>query len=221
MPSGGFLEPEVLSTPEAFDEYPAEQRQTHFIRRTKEEMVYLDGRPLYPKRISDTLGYDLTQGEISEQTLYDETTEYLRFVYNKAKLLNREAARLAMSVFQRRLASSTYALLRSFERRIEKLDRLIEDVQDGKTHRRTTRHSFSSASMRKTTFWTPKPPMMRRPRKAGKKTRLAEESSSRVWSLPRWPISWPRRSKSRSSSIWPRRFTMRAMNPSSRSFGKS
>lgn len=127
-----LLEPEILATPDAFDEYPAEQRQAHFIRRTKEEMVYLDGRPLYPKRISDTLGYELSQGEISEQKLYDETTDYLRFVYNKAKLLNREAARLAMSVFQRRLASSTYALLRSFERRMVKLNTLISDIQDGK-----------------------------------------------------------------------------------------
>ncbi|MGD9727657.1 MAG: helicase-related protein, partial [Nitrospiraceae bacterium] len=127
-----LLEPDVLATPEAFAEYPPEQRRLHFIRRTKEEMVHLDGRPLYPKRISDTLTYALSQGEISEQTLYDETTDYLRFVYNKAKMLNREAARLAMSVFQRRLASSTYALLRSFERRIEKLDKLIADVQDGK-----------------------------------------------------------------------------------------
>jgi superfamily II DNA or RNA helicase len=127
-----LLEPEVLSTPEAFDEFPEAQRLDRFIRRTKEEMVCLDGRPLYPKRVSDTLGYDLSQGEISEQALYEKTIDYLRFVYNKAKLLNREAARLAMSVFQRRLASSTYALLRSFERRIEKLDKLIEDVQDGK-----------------------------------------------------------------------------------------
>ena len=127
-----LLEPEILATPDAFDEYPSEERRTHFIRRTKEEMVYLDGRPLYPRRISDTLGYELSQGDVSEQKLYDETTDYLRFVYNKARMLNREAARLAMSVFQRRLASSTYALLRSFERRIAKLDKLIADVQDGK-----------------------------------------------------------------------------------------
>lgn len=127
-----LLEPEVLSTPEAFAHYPQEQRQAHFIRRTKEEMVYLDGRPMYPKRITDTLGYDLTQGDVSEQTLYEETSDYLRFVYNKAKLLNREAARLAMSVFQRRLASSTYALLRSFERRTEKLTALIDQIQDGR-----------------------------------------------------------------------------------------
>ncbi|MEX2119489.1 MAG: helicase-related protein [Pirellulales bacterium] len=126
-----LLEPEVLSTYEAFADYPSERRQLHFIRRTKEEMVRLDGNPLYPKRISDTLGYDLGQGAVSEQALYDETTEYLRLVYNKAKMLNRSAARLAMSVFQRRLASSTFALLRSFERRIDKLHGLIERIRDG------------------------------------------------------------------------------------------
>ena len=127
-----LLEPDALSTPEAFDQYPPVQRQARFIRRTKEEMVHLSGKPLYPKRISDTLGYDLTQGPISEQTLYDETTEYMRHVYNRAKLLNRSAARLAMGVLQRRLASSTYALLRSFERRIDKLSDLIREVQNGK-----------------------------------------------------------------------------------------
>lgn len=126
-----LLEPEVLPTLEAFQDYPRERRRLHFIRRTKEEMVYLDGRPLYPKRLSDTLGYELGQGKVSEQALYDETTEYLQFIYNKAKMLNRSAARLAMSVFQRRLASSTLALLRSFERRSEKLTALIAQIQDG------------------------------------------------------------------------------------------
>lgn len=127
-----LLEPEVLTTPEAFDQFPTEQRRHYFICRTKEEMVRLDGNPLYPKRHSDTLGYALSQGDISEQRLYDETTEYLRYVYNRAKLLNQSAARLAMGVFQRRLASSTYALLCSLERRIEKLDRIIDDVQSGR-----------------------------------------------------------------------------------------
>ncbi len=127
-----LLEPEVFSTIEAFDQFPPESRKNHFIRRTKEEMVQLDGKPLYPKRISDTLAYTLSQGETGEQHLYDATTEYLRHVYNKAKLLNQSAARLAMSVFQRRLASSTHALLRSFDRRIEKLGQIIDDVQAGR-----------------------------------------------------------------------------------------
>ncbi|MBE2266657.1 MAG: DEAD/DEAH box helicase, partial [Anaerolinea sp.] len=127
-----LLEPEILSTPEAFDAYPPNARQHHFIRRTKEEMVRFDGTPIYPKRVSDTLSYDLTQGAVSEQTLYDQTTEYIRFYYNRARMLNRSAARLAMSVFQRRLASSTYALLQSFERRIKKLEGLIADVEAGR-----------------------------------------------------------------------------------------
>ena len=37
-----------------------------------------------------------------------------------------------MSVFQRRLVSSTYALLRSFERRLERLDEAIELVRAGR-----------------------------------------------------------------------------------------
>jgi superfamily II DNA or RNA helicase len=127
-----LLDPEVLANPEAFGQFPSEQRAHYFIRRTKEEMVRLDGQPLYPKRFSDTLGYALSQGEISEQRLYEETTEYLRCVYNRAKMLNQSAARLAMGVFQRRLASSTYALLCSFERRIHKLDQIIDEVQSGR-----------------------------------------------------------------------------------------
>lgn len=126
-----LLEPELLATQEAFNDFPQHHRGAHFLRRTKEEMVYLNETPIFPKRTSDTLTYKLTQGKNSEQELYDETTDYLRYSYNKAKLLNREAARLAMSVFQRRLASSTFALWKSFGRRIERLDKIIHEIQKG------------------------------------------------------------------------------------------
>lgn len=127
-----LLEPEVLPTLDAFNAYPADARRRHFIRRTKEEMVDFNGKRLYPDRVSDTLSYDLSQGDVSEQALYDRTTAYIETYYNRARILNRSAARLAMSVFQRRLASSTYALLRSFERRVEKLDGLIEAIEVGR-----------------------------------------------------------------------------------------
>ena len=127
-----LLLPEALSTYEAFERFPTDSRKRHFIRRTKEELVHFDGSPLYPERRCDTLSYELTQGTGSEQELYDETTDYIRSHYNRAKVLNRSAARLAMSVFQRRLASSTYALLRSFERRLEKLEDMIERIRDGR-----------------------------------------------------------------------------------------
>ena len=127
-----LLLPDTLATGDAFDRFPPESRRNHFIRRTKEEMVRLDGAPLYPQRRCDTLSYELSQGPGSEQELYDETTDYIRYYYNRARVLNRSAARLAMSVFQRRLASSTYALLRSFERRHEKLEALIAEIRQGR-----------------------------------------------------------------------------------------
>ncbi len=124
-----LLAPDALATFEAFQSFPEEQRCRYFIRRTKEEMVRTDGRPLYPQRRCDTLSYALSP---AEQDLYDATTQYIAETYNKAQNLNRSAARLAMSVFQRRLASSTYALMRSFERRIARLDEAIELARAGR-----------------------------------------------------------------------------------------
>ncbi len=124
-----LLAPDALATFDAFQAFPETQRRRHFIRRTKEEMVRFDGQPLYPQRQCDTLSYDLSP---AEQQLYDATTSYITETYNKARILNRSAARLAMSVFQRRQASSTYALMRSFERRLERLDEALELVRSGR-----------------------------------------------------------------------------------------
>ena len=134
-----LLAPDVLATFDAFEAFPEAQRRRHLIRRTKEEMVRFDGRPLYPQRRCDTLSYALNA---KEQDLYDATTRYIAETYNKARILNRSAARLAMSVFQRRLASSTHALMRSFERRLDRLDEAIALVQAGRgdeLERRQTR----------------------------------------------------------------------------------
>ena len=122
-----LLEPDTFTTPEALRGFPAERRGRYFIRRTKEEMVTLDGRPLYPVRQCDTLGFALSD---AEQKLYEDATAYIRTLYNSAAGLNRSAARLAMSVFQRRLASSTAALHASLQRRSERLLRLIDLVNE-------------------------------------------------------------------------------------------
>ena len=124
-----LLEPEVLSTQDAFENYPTDARRRHFIRRTKEEMVDYQGEQIYPTRISDTLSYKLSD---DEQDLYEATTEYLDLYYNQARMLNRSAVHLAKSVFQRRLVSSTFALMQSFRRREEKLSDLIEAVREAR-----------------------------------------------------------------------------------------
>ena len=126
-----LLDPRVFATGEAFRRFPREARDRHFIRRTKEEMVGLDGTPLYRRRACDTFSYALSPGPDGEQALYDATTAYLRHAYNRA-LDNRPAVRLAMGVFQRRLASSTLAVLRSFERRTARIERTIDDLRSGR-----------------------------------------------------------------------------------------
>ncbi|MBS1705312.1 MAG: DUF3883 domain-containing protein [Armatimonadetes bacterium] len=126
-----LLDPELFSTQQALDRTDRETRKHYFIRRTKEEMVDYAGKRIYPTRIANTFGFKLSPGIESEQELYDRTTDYLETFYNKADVLNASAAQFAMSVFQRRLASSTYALLCSFQRRLAKLDDIIKKVEAG------------------------------------------------------------------------------------------
>ena len=121
-----LLEPEVLPTKEAFDAYPPDSRRRHFIRRTKEEMVTFDGSRIYPNRVSDTLSYDLSVGEISEQTLYDRTTDYIRDHYNRARILNRSAAQPRyerLSATPRQFHIFHDALVRATHREARQLDR--------------------------------------------------------------------------------------------------
>ena len=125
-----LLAPDALPTQDAFRAFPETQRRRYFIRRTKEEMVDFNGRPLYPQRRCDTMSYDLSP---AEQALYEATTRYIAETYNRTGVLNRSAARLAMNVFQRRQASSTYALMRSFERRLKRLDEAMDMVRTGRT----------------------------------------------------------------------------------------
>ncbi len=125
-----LLDPLVFATGEACRRFPQQDRGRHFIRRTKEEMVGLDGQPLYRQRFCDTFSYQLSAGPDGEQALYDAASAYLSDLYDRA-LGNPGAARLATGVFQRRLASSSWALLRSLQRRMEKLRQTISQLQDG------------------------------------------------------------------------------------------
>ncbi len=126
-----LLEPELLSAQEAFIRMGKAQRRHYLLRRMKEEMVRFDGTSIFPPRSSKTVEYPLMQGADQEQDLYDQTTSYCETHYDRAKLRNRSAAGLAMSILQRRLASSTWALLRSLVRREEKLGAAIQDLEAG------------------------------------------------------------------------------------------
>lgn len=133
-----LLEPLALSTPKALEVFPEAERRKRFIRRTKEELVRFDGEPLYPQRQCDTLEYDLNPDELA---LYESMTSYIKRLYDRTASLNSSAAGLVMSVFQRRLASSSFALRRSLERRMERLEEAAAMARAGSVNELQRRSS--------------------------------------------------------------------------------
>ena len=127
-----LLLPEHLAAQKAFTRLPDKEKSKHLLRRMKEEMVTFDGKPIYPPRRSQTIAYPLKQGEISEQSLYDAVTAYCEKYFDLAGQYNRSAAKMAMMILQRRLASSTFAVLQSLIRRAEKLKNTLRNLKDGR-----------------------------------------------------------------------------------------
>lgn len=126
-----LLEPELFAAREAFERLSGTQKRRYLLRRMKEEMVNFEGRPLFPPRDSKTIFYPLRPGPGQEQDLYNQVTRYCETYYDLAKRRNRSAAGLAMSILQRRLASSTGAILESLRRREQKLQQTIRDLETG------------------------------------------------------------------------------------------
>ena len=126
-----LLLPEHLAAQKAFERLAEGEKSKHLLRRMKEEMITFDEKPIYPPRLSRTIAYPLKQGELSEQSLYDAVTEYCEQYFDLAGQYNRSAAKMAMMVLQRRLASSTFALWQSLIRRAEKLQTILHNLQDG------------------------------------------------------------------------------------------
>ena len=100
-------------------------------RMVKEELLTFDGKPLFPDRIAETVPYELSP---LERQLYEEVTDYVREGMNRADKLDgkrRNTVGFALTVLQRRLASSPEAILRSLERRTERLERRKEEMING------------------------------------------------------------------------------------------
>jgi len=103
-----------------------EKTNPFIIRRLKESMVNFDGTPLFPKRTTKTIGFDLNT---KEKELYEEVTEYVREHFNRAKQNNKPNIAFAMMILQRRLSSSIEAIYLSLVRRKEKLEDLLYNQQ--------------------------------------------------------------------------------------------
>ena len=104
-------------------------------RMVKEDLKTFEGTPLFPERRAYTVSYELSQGE---QDLYEAVTQYVREEMNRADRLKQEGDKkrsftvgFALTVLQRRLASSPEAILKSLERRRRRLERRRHEVQYG------------------------------------------------------------------------------------------
>ena len=100
-------------------------------RMVKERLLKFDGKPLFPERIAYTVPYQLSEAEAQ---LYEAVTDYVREEFNRADALaNAKRAGtvgFALTILQRRLASSPEAIYQSLRRRRERLEsRLCESEE--------------------------------------------------------------------------------------------
>lgn len=103
-------------------------------RMVKEQLVTFEGKPLFPERCAYTVPYPLSEEEAS---LYEGVTDYVRNEFNRAEKLSegrKGTVGFALTILQRRLASSPEAILQSLKRR---RDRLETRLRDEEQHRRT------------------------------------------------------------------------------------
>jgi superfamily II DNA or RNA helicase len=125
-----LLEPGFFATKEMVKESIDNTENPLFIRRLKEDLKDFDGRPIFTNRYAVTLKFRLSD---RERILYNQLSDYVVSQYNKAiQTTSNKGIAFALLILQRRLASSTYALYKSLERRKERFEKLLKE-QDIKT----------------------------------------------------------------------------------------
>jgi superfamily II DNA or RNA helicase len=113
-----LLDKDLYVTGDILAEASAHDENRIMIRRLKEDMKKFDGSPCFPPRKVQTLRYKLTPDEL---TLYEAVTDYVRNNFRRADDAGNRNVGLALTVLQRRLASSMAAIRLSLERRLKRL----------------------------------------------------------------------------------------------------
>lgn len=98
-------------------------------RMVKESLLKFDGRPLFPERKANTVPYKLSD---AEARLYREVTDYVRGEFNRAEALQNDGRAgtvgFALTILQRRLASSPEAIYQSLRRRRGRLEKRLREL---------------------------------------------------------------------------------------------
>ncbi|MCS6288009.1 MAG: DUF3883 domain-containing protein [Nitrospira sp.] len=99
-------------------------------RMVKESLLKFDSTPLFPERIAYTVPYKLSEGEAQ---LYKEVTNYVREEFDRAAALENDkragTVGFALTILQRRLASSPEAIYQSLRRRRERLEKRLREME--------------------------------------------------------------------------------------------
>src|SRR5205085_2182351 len=99
-------------------------------RMVKENLLKFDATPLFPERIANTVPYKLSEGEAK---LYKAVTDYVREEFNRAEALQNDkragTVGFALTILQRRLASSPEAIYQSLRRRRERLEKRLRELE--------------------------------------------------------------------------------------------
>ncbi len=96
-----------------------------FIRRLKEDMKDWQSQPLFKNRYTKTVAYELTP---EEKELYDAVTDYLTVKKEEASESKNIHVSLALTVMQRRLVSSIFAIKNTLERRWKALQSIVDET---------------------------------------------------------------------------------------------
>ena len=99
-------------------------------RMVKERLLTFEGTPLFPERVAHTIPYRLSD---EEAYLYNEVSNYVREEFNRAEALENNqragAVGFALTLLQRRLASSPEAIYQSLRRRRERLESHLRELE--------------------------------------------------------------------------------------------
>lgn len=99
-------------------------------RMVKEGLLKFDATPLFPERVAHTVPYKLSDAEAA---LYKAVTDYVREEFNRAEALQNDkragTVGFALTILQRRLASSPEAIYQSLRRRRERLEGRLREME--------------------------------------------------------------------------------------------
>ena len=135
-----LIDADAYADVKSIQEAMEHRRAPFYLRRTKETMVYFPehgeddtwvARKIFTKRIPHTVDFQIDGAEFD---LYRDITRFVKRQSSRAAAQEEDprarAVGFLMSLYQRRLASSTHAVRRSLEKRANRLEEGLKKAQE-------------------------------------------------------------------------------------------